>query len=403
MAEKIEKINLWMPIAKSKTGSFVAILSDTSIDRDDEIVGREAFEKWMEIDYLPILVDHANKIENMIGYWVNKRIVESSDGHYAFIAEPKFFSEKANPLAGQVKRMLEEGGQLGVSIGALPKAWEYVDIDGKRVKKYTEVELLEASFVPVPANRHAYAILAKQFNLEGDNMVENIEKAEVTNREWEAPPQSVRNELPDSYFLLPREKKFPYREWRGADKGKINCNALRAAIVRAAQHGYREVYNKARKLYQQYCAKEKCSEIDILKAFEEILWGDKMAEEVKKNEELENKDVQEPVENQEEVKEESQEVQEENKEESKEEPKEEAPQEENKPEEEKPAEENKEASAESEVKKEIDESKIEEVVAKVLEKKLDELLEKRKSNVAEKKEEVKEVSLGEVFLKAIKG
>ncbi|MEM3554232.1 MAG: hypothetical protein QXU79_00205 [Candidatus Micrarchaeaceae archaeon] len=52
--------------------------------------------------------------------------------------------------------------------------------------------------------------------------------------------------------MLPEERKFPYRN----KDGSINCRLLRAAITRAAQHGYREVYEKARALYERYCQEE---------------------------------------------------------------------------------------------------------------------------------------------------
>jgi len=65
--------------------------------------------------------------------------------------------------------------------------------------------------------------------------------------------QSKRKEMPASYFLIPSERKFPVRN----PDGTYNCNLIRAAITRAAQHGYREVEAKARRLYQRICKKEK--------------------------------------------------------------------------------------------------------------------------------------------------
>lgn len=58
-----------------------------------------------------------------------------------------------------------------------------------------------------------------------------------------------RESVPASHFLLPNERKFPYKN----RDGSINCRLLRAAITRAAQHGYREVYERARALYDKYC------------------------------------------------------------------------------------------------------------------------------------------------------
>ena len=60
---------------------------------------------------------------------------------------------------------------------------------------------------------------------------------------------SERKALPKDFFLLPSERKFPYRN----KDGSVNCRMLRAAIRRAAQHGYPEVERKARRLFQKYC------------------------------------------------------------------------------------------------------------------------------------------------------
>jgi hypothetical protein len=76
--------------------------------------------------------------------------------------------------------------------------------------------------------------------------------AAVTRKPWTAPPQSVRKILPKSYFLLPSKLKFPYREWRGADKGKININALKSALRLARMHGYKQVAAKAERLLKRY-------------------------------------------------------------------------------------------------------------------------------------------------------
>ena len=76
----------------------------------------------------------------------------------------------------------------------------------------------------------------------------------VTWRKWEEPPLSERKKLPRSYFLYPSKLKFPYKEWKGALKGAINCNALRAAITLAGMHGYPRIKAKAQRLYHAYCS-----------------------------------------------------------------------------------------------------------------------------------------------------
>jgi len=73
----------------------------------------------------------------------------------------------------------------------------------------------------------------------------------VTRKKWIAPPQKIREKLPDSYFLLPGRKLFPYREWRGSLKGAVNINALRVAIPRAKMTGHTTAYRKAKQLLKK--------------------------------------------------------------------------------------------------------------------------------------------------------
>lgn len=79
--------------------------------------------------------------------------------------------------------------------------------------------------------------------------------AEVAKRErkWN-PPKSkgARSKMPKSQFLLPSQRKFPYKKQAGG-KWVVSCKGLRQAITRQAQHGYSGVYQKAKMLYSKYC------------------------------------------------------------------------------------------------------------------------------------------------------
>jgi hypothetical protein len=74
----------------------------------------------------------------------------------------------------------------------------------------------------------------------------------VKRLKWVDRPRE-RKKVPASHFLMPKERKFPYKN----KDGSINCALLRAAISRAAQHGYPEVERKARSLYQRHCGNKK--------------------------------------------------------------------------------------------------------------------------------------------------
>ena len=64
---------------------------------------------------------------------------------------------------------------------------------------------------------------------------------------------STRKELYDKYgpkaFLMPEQLKFPIVH---PQTGKVSCKLLRAAKVRAAQHGYQDVVLKANRLMKEH-------------------------------------------------------------------------------------------------------------------------------------------------------
>lgn len=174
--ETFAKRTLYMPIVKgNKDSKFMGILSDNSIDREGEIIGEEALRRVADTPgSIPGLMDHENKIMNQVCAWTDKRI-EEIDGRVALVAEPKFYD--SNPNAKIIKGMLEEGATVGVSIGAIPRVAEDREIEGKKVKVYTDMEMLEASFVAIPANRHAMAMaVAKKLDIK---KMEEIELSEV--------------------------------------------------------------------------------------------------------------------------------------------------------------------------------------------------------------------------------
>lgn len=68
--------------------------------------------------------------------------------------------------------------------------------------------------------------------------------------------RAKRQQVPAHVFLLPGERKFPVKRWDAKEKAWVwDCKALRAAITRAAQYGYRRVEEKARAIYMKECKK----------------------------------------------------------------------------------------------------------------------------------------------------
>lgn len=160
-------LELFAPVMKEAKGKYIAVLSDTSIDRDGERVGKSALKKIAaNPGYIAGLVDHDNSVLKQVAQWTNIQIKEIG-GHHTLIAEPKFF--KSNPSGEIIRGMLDEGAEIGISIGAIVKEYEDEKIEGKSMRTFTDLELLEASFVAIPSNRHGRAMLAmaKSFNKHG--------------------------------------------------------------------------------------------------------------------------------------------------------------------------------------------------------------------------------------------
>jgi len=78
---------------------------------------------------------------------------------------------------------------------------------------------------------------------------------------WTAP--TARKKVPSNHFLMPKEKKFPYKN---AD-GTVNCGGLKAAY--SAARGARgapkrpKIASKAKRLLNKHCDKKKNSNCEI--------------------------------------------------------------------------------------------------------------------------------------------
>lgn len=164
-------MKLFMPVVKQADGKFLGILSDTSIDRDDEMMSPALLRDWARMNKtLPALVNHENKMEKLVGGWKNLRVVEKN-GRVALMAEPFFFSKEANPLAAQVEKQVNEalanGMNVGISIGARAFDSETVMTEDKAMRMYTKAELLEATWVPIQSNPMAsFGHVAKSYGVD---------------------------------------------------------------------------------------------------------------------------------------------------------------------------------------------------------------------------------------------
>lgn len=127
------------------SGKFEVVASSESVDRQGEIVVQEGIDikNYMNNpvilfghDYWSLPIGKATEIVRQAGKTVVRGV---------------FASAEANPLAQQVRKLYEEGILKAVSIGFIP-----LEYNGNQI---TKSELLELSFVPVPANPEALSVL----------------------------------------------------------------------------------------------------------------------------------------------------------------------------------------------------------------------------------------------------
>lgn len=167
METENKKFTMYAPIMKmERSDEYICVLSDTSIDRDGEIVSKQFMEMAAGDNYMPALIDHDNKALNLVAEWVDKRVIEVEPDRYAFTAKPKFYL--SNPNARIIKDMMDkDGAKFGLSITAIPYTHDFIDNAGTKTKRWLTGEIVSTDFVGIPAQKYATAMrIAKSLEIE---------------------------------------------------------------------------------------------------------------------------------------------------------------------------------------------------------------------------------------------
>jgi HK97 family phage prohead protease len=153
--------------AEKGSNEFSVIASTAVIDRQGESIDQKG---W----------DLANFLKNPVMLWAHQYdmlpvgIAEKTEvTEQGLMMSGRFADAEANPMADNVRKLYEDGILRTVSVGFIPK-----ERNGNII---TKAELLEVSFVPVPANPEALSLaMTKGFD---DNLMkqlqENLEKSVV--------------------------------------------------------------------------------------------------------------------------------------------------------------------------------------------------------------------------------
>lgn len=159
-------------------GSFKVIVSTSDVDRQGESVNQAGWDLTFYKSN-PIVLWAHDYSALPIGVCLS---IDVKDGK--LVAEGKFAPADANPFAQQIRKLYDLGMINTTSVGFIPK--EY---DGQKQGLITKSELLEFSFVPVPAN--PYALRLNQIKELGIDMTMLKTKGIEVKEETETPPAPV--------------------------------------------------------------------------------------------------------------------------------------------------------------------------------------------------------------------
>ena len=134
-----------MKSSTEDSGTFEVIISTADKDRQGEIVNQEGWD-LSHYKNNPVVLWGHNYTGLPIGVTDS---IELKDGK--LVAKGRFAPESANPFAQQVRRLYDAKILRTTSVGFIAK-----EMEGNMI---TKAELLEFSFVPVPANPMALSLM----------------------------------------------------------------------------------------------------------------------------------------------------------------------------------------------------------------------------------------------------
>lgn len=148
ISEKIKSKEFQELITKIKSaengGTFEVVVSTQDQDRQGEVVDQAGWDlSFYKMN--PVVLWAHDYFSLPIGLTEE---IEVKDGK--LVAKGRFAPAEANPFAQQVRKLYDAGIVKTTSVGFIPR-----ETDGQNIKK---AELLEFSFVPVPANPYALSL-----------------------------------------------------------------------------------------------------------------------------------------------------------------------------------------------------------------------------------------------------
>ncbi len=133
--------------ADQDSGSFKVVVSTDDRDRQGESVLQSGWDlSFFKLN--PVVLWAHDYSALPVGTCTSIEVIDGK-----LVAEGKFAPADANPFGQQVRRLYELGMVNTTSVGFIPK-----EFDANNDEIITKAELLEFSFVPVPANPYALSV-----------------------------------------------------------------------------------------------------------------------------------------------------------------------------------------------------------------------------------------------------
>lgn len=203
-------------------------VSTPIIDRDGEILDKDG---WMFTHYKdhPVLMSSHDyrRLTAQIGKALNWGVDD-----FGLWVEFEYFVGEGNFEADWGWKLVEKG-VAAYSVGFKPLEWQDVDVNGRRVRKYTKQELWEVSQVTIPANPQA---VVRGIEEGDESMVELVIKAYGKLREiykGAVPPHSTPESSRESWdknVAINQLRKWASSDGSG-DKDKIDWNKYRLGFA----------------------------------------------------------------------------------------------------------------------------------------------------------------------------
>lgn len=236
-------------LEKEKDGKLVFVASDETQDRHGDVIPLDSWSLKNFMKAPRMLVDHDHRVEKIVGRWEDVHIDRAAD-RPGLKMSPNF--HKVTQLSQEVSQMVHGGHLDTVSVGFIPHFDEVEQADGT-FKEIQVNELIEVSFVTVPANPNANQIRTllqqeeEEKNVLAVKSFLRVKNEQTQEPEQEAPAQKeVKKEKGEVAKPATENKRGKQQLTPSSTKGRsLSMKARQRIIARHALKEAARVVNRA--------------------------------------------------------------------------------------------------------------------------------------------------------------